>query len=306
MRRFVRRSQWRTTSTGTGTCRSGSTRWLPPGRTTCVPAPALDGRHRGGRLRRRRGLHGVVDRALPAGGRPCAAGRRPRGGDRRLRCERTQRRLVLGTLPRLGGGARAPARPGAAVALRRAMNATVAEVGRTVGGGGHRRELARRAARWCSPAHRSAGTGPRRGRRGRGLRRRRRPGPAGRRRGAARVGADGVLGATYTPHCARVHPGAAGARARAGRRAQRRGDPRADPRCWPCTPAEAGTPATGHGAGPARRAGHRGVDGGSAGPPPVGRARLLAHGRDRAAAGPLLGPCAAWPRARRSPTTGTW
>ena len=262
------------------------------------------GRHRGGRLRRRRGLHGAVDGALPVGGRPGSAGRRPRGGDRRLRCERTQRRLVLGALPRLRDGARAPARPGG-----RGRPAPRHERDRRRGGahcrgGGHRRALAAGRHRGAGTHTGPAGTSPRRGRLGRRLRRRRRPGPARRRRGEAPGGSRRSPGRDLHAALRPGAPRAAGARARAGRRAQGRGDPRADPGAG--RGRRASWNGDRNGAGPPHRAGHRGVDGGPARPPPLGRARLLAHGRDRAPAGPVSGPVPAWPRARRSRTTGTW
>jgi len=94
----------------------------------------------------------------------------------------------------------------AAVALRRAMNATVAEVGRTVAAEGieaHWRQggtvvLARTPVQLARARAAVAADAAFDGVDGMVLL------DAG--EASRRVGADGVLGATYTPHCARVHP----------------------------------------------------------------------------------------------------
>ena len=122
---------------------------------------------------------------------------------------RTQRRLVLSPLPRRRRGPGTPARTAAAAcAMRRAMNATVDEVGAVVAAEGidchwrqgrHRRlartpvQLARARAEVDEDAVLRAGEddvellG----------RSHRRPSTCGR---------TAVLGATYTPHCAAIHP----------------------------------------------------------------------------------------------------
>ena len=289
MRRFVRRSQWRTTSTGTGTCRSGTTVWSPPERTTCVARPPLDG-----------DIEADV----------CVVGAGYTGlwtahsllvADPGLRVVLLEAEIAgFGASGRNGGWCSAlfPAsvaalahRHGreAALAIRRAMNATVAEVGRAVAAEGidaHWRQggtvvLARTPVQLARARAAVASDAAFGGVDGLVLL----DGAEARRR----VGADGVLGATYTPHCARVHP----ARLVRGlaRAVERRGGVILErTRVLAVRPRASGN-GDRNGAGPARRAGHRGVDGGSARPPPLGRARLLAHGRDRAPAGPLLGPC---------------
>ena len=93
-------------------------------------------------------------------------------------------------------------------AMRRAMQETVDVVGASAASRGHRLPL--RQGRHGRPgAQRGpAGPGAGRGRRGPGTRLRRgRPALARARRDAARsIGAAGVLGATFTPHCAAVQP----------------------------------------------------------------------------------------------------
>ena len=94
----------------------------------------------------------------------------------------------------------------AAIAFQRAMNDTVDEVGPGRRGRGHRLPLrqGRHGGRWrarrCSWAGRAA--------RGRGgPRLRARPGPAVRGRGVERAAAPPACSAaTYTPHCAAIHP----------------------------------------------------------------------------------------------------
>jgi glycine/D-amino acid oxidase-like deaminating enzyme len=94
----------------------------------------------------------------------------------------------------------------AALAMRRAMNATVAEVGRTVAAEGidaHWRQggtvvLARTPVQLARARAAVAADAAVDGVDGLVLL------DAGEAR--ARVGAEGVLGATYTPHCARIHP----------------------------------------------------------------------------------------------------
>ena len=157
---------------------------------------------------RRRGLHRPVDRLLPRRGRPVAADRGARGRDRRLRRERAQRRLVLGAVP---GLAVVPGRAG-----RPRVRARPA-----------RRDARPRSTRWagCSPPRASTPTGPRAGRSPWPAPPPSWPGP-GRRSTEARswgraeddvrlldadaargvLAATEVLGATYTPDCAAIHP----------------------------------------------------------------------------------------------------
>ena len=147
-----------------------------------------------------------------------------RGGDRRVRRVRAQRRLVLGAVPGVAGRS-SPARYGrdAAVALQRAMFDTVDEVGRvaeaegidchcakggTVGAGPHARQLERAAAEVDEARPWGFGDDDY------ALARRR-------RRRAPRLGATDVLGGDVHPALRGDPPGAAGPRARPGRRAAR-------------------------------------------------------------------------------------
>ena len=124
-------------------------------------------------------------------------------------------------------------------------------------------------AHWRPGRHRRAGAHagaararPGRGGRGRRVRRRRRRRPARCRGGRAARGGDRVLGATFTPHCARVHP----ARLVRGlaRAVERRGGrihERTRRRCGACPgPRPARWTGRRHGAGRGRGPGHRGLD----------------------------------------------
>ena len=139
--------------------------------------------------------------------RPVAAGARAREGTLRLRRLGTQRRLGLGPLRRQRR--RVVRQHGLDAVPRHAPGAAraVDDIAGTRSGGRHRLPLRQgrhrpRAARECA-----AGPGPGGVRRGRASRGRRRPRLA-RRRARPRAGsaATGVLGAKYSPHCARVHP----------------------------------------------------------------------------------------------------
>ena len=135
----------------------------------------------------------------------------------------------------------------------------------------------------------------------------------------SRVGARDVLGATYLPHCARIHP----ARLARGlaRVVERRGALIAERtralRIEPGRPggddvpsARSGLLATGghrpgSRPGPTSGAGHRGLDDTAAGHAARGDPGLLADRRHRAAARTRSGPAPGWRTVRRSPTTGT-
>ena len=186
-----------------------------------TPRPALDGDLDVDVAIVGAGYTGLWTAYYLTAGRPVAAGRRPRGGDRRVRRVGPQRRLVLGPVP--------------AVADRRwpAGTAATAAVGAAPRDGGHRgrgrpgrrrrgHRLPLRQGRHRRPGPQSGPEGPRPGR--------------GRCRpavgldlewldaaaGARRVWrATGVLGATYTPALRRDPSGPAGARAGPGRRAAR-------------------------------------------------------------------------------------
>ncbi len=153
-----------------------------------------------------------MDGAVAARGRPDDACRRRRAPARRVRCERPQRRLVL------GAAAREPRRPstGGTVATRpiawqRAMIDTVDVVGQfcadsatpgprpAVPQGRHGDRRPRRAAAATARARRRRGPALR-------VRRRRRPPARCRPRRRDHLRAVDVRGATFTPHCAAVHP----------------------------------------------------------------------------------------------------
>ena len=117
----------------------------------------------------------------------------------------------------------------AALAMRRAMLDTVDEVGGVAAAERHRLRLRARAARSC--VARNAGParpGPGRGRARPALGRRRRPALLDAGEAREHVGVDGALGATYTPHCARVQPAKlVRGLAEVVERARRRASPRA-------------------------------------------------------------------------------
>ena len=182
----------------------------PPRWTNLRPSRAWrrPPRARAGRGHRRRRVHRAVDRALPAAGRPCARRRGARGGARRLRCERTQRWLGVGPL------AGRSARRWPAAAARAAARAMVAELQNTVDEVGRATES---AAIDCG--FRKGGAIAL----ARLVRRPGQPGPGPRSTDAGAVGHSapagstpprppngwppaGSQGATFTPHCARVHP----------------------------------------------------------------------------------------------------
>ncbi len=185
MRRFVRRSQWRTTSTGTGTCRSGTTAWSPPGRTTCVPGQPWTATSRRTSASSARATRGCGPRTpcwWPT--LLCGSSSSRRRSPASVRADATAAGVRRSSPPPSTALAHRHGRE-SAVALRHAMNATVAEVGRTVAAEGIDAnwrqggtvvlartpvQLARARAAVASDA---------------GLRRRRRPGPARRRRGEA-------------------------------------------------------------------------------------------------------------------------
>ena len=95
----------------------------------------------------------------------------------------------------------------AAVALLRAMQSTVDEIGAVVGGRADRRRLPQGRYRRARPHAAAAAARGSRGRRVAflGLRAEDR-GCSTRPRLASRLGATDVLGGTYTPHCAAIHP----------------------------------------------------------------------------------------------------
>ena len=143
------------------------------------------------------------------GADPGAADRRARGRDRRVR--RLGRNggwcsaLFPQSLPAL---ARRHGRD-RAIALHRAMQSTVDEVGRVAAAEGIDCHYAKGGTRRAGPQRRSSWRrAAGRGRASPRVRlRRRRPGPARTSRGGrARCGATRVLGGTYTPHCAAIHP----------------------------------------------------------------------------------------------------
>ena len=247
-------------------------------------AAAGAGRRPRGRRRDRRGrVHRAVDRVLPAGGRPGAAHRRARAGDRRLRRVRPQRRLVLGAVPghrrhpgRGGRRARPPAR-----STRRCAT-SVAEVVRVARAEGIEADiatggtvvLARSQPQLDRARDEVAESEP--------LRPRRRP------CSTPTPPAPGwppptSLGATL--HAA-LRGGPAGqARPRAGRRrraraARDRTSTRRSPRVEP----HAVHTDARHGPGAVRRAGDRGLHGPAARPSAGRRAGVLADHRHRAAA----------------------
>ena len=153
-----------------------------------------------------------MDRLLPRRGRPDAADRGARGRGRRLRRVRPQRRLVLRALPGVARTVAGPAVGAATGALRPARARCGPPSTRSAGSPRPRASTptSPRAApsRWPArrPSWRRARAevadarrlGPRRGR------------PAAARRGrgdGASCAATRVLGATYTPDCAAIHPG---------------------------------------------------------------------------------------------------
>ena len=212
----------------TGASRSGTTPWSPPATTTWRPGPSWKGTSTSTSASSVQGSPGSGPRTTLLRG-PVRAGRRARGRDRRVRRQRTQRRLVLGALPGLCGSARRRHGREAALAMRRAMNATVAEVGRVVAAEGidaHWRQggtvvLARTPVQLERARAAVAADAA--------LRRRRRRCPA--RRGGGGAARGGHPRARRDVHPA-LRPGAPRtARPRAGpsRRAARRQDPRAHP-----------------------------------------------------------------------------
>ena len=187
--------------------------------------------------------------------------------------------------------ARRHGRP-AALAMRRAMNATVGEVGRAAAEEGldvHWRAggtvvLARTPVQLARASAAVAEDGAFDGVDGLELL------DAGAAR--ERVGAEGVLGATFTPHCARLHP----ARLARGlaRVVERRGAVVHErTRALAVAPAARAPPRRAHRArhGHRRRGGpgHRGLDGDPPGLSPRGGSRVLPDGRDGAPARRLLG-----------------
>ena len=172
--------------------------------------PALGGRHRPRRGRGRGWPDRPVDRLLPGRGRPRPAHRR--SSSARWSASGRRGATAAGARPSSPPRTSSP-RPswrgaGAGAAMRRAMQATVAEVERVVGtehidcdfarGGtvvlartGVQLQRARRT-RWPAP--------------GRGVAARRTCGCCRPAEASAMVGATGVLGGTYTPHCAALDP----------------------------------------------------------------------------------------------------
>ena len=140
---------------------------------------------------------------------PGAADRGARAGDRRVRRVRPQRWLVLGAVPGVAwpSWTRMAGRD-AAVAMYRAMQETVDEVGRVAAAEGIDCDWAKGGTVHAGPVPGPAGAGPRGG--GRGPVVRLRPGrPAAAQRGRGRRAGSrrpGCCGATYTPHCAAIHP----------------------------------------------------------------------------------------------------
>ena len=117
------------------------------------------------------------------------------------------------------------------------------------------------------------------------------------------AGAAGVLGGTYTPHCAAIHP----ARLARGlaEAVRRRGVS-----LFERTPGDSDRArAAGHGhrdgPGPVRDPRHRGLHRAAARPAPGDRPGVLADDRDGPAARGRLGARSAWPGGRRSATSGT-
>ena len=131
-------------------------------------------------------------------------------GGRRLRRLRAQRRLVLGAVPRLVGQDRAR-RPGrdAAVAMQRAMFATVDEVGTVVAEPRASTCTGPRAARHAGPYARAAraGAGGDRGRPARGASARTTTAGCRPAEAETSVGRRRTCSArTFTPHTAAIHP----------------------------------------------------------------------------------------------------
>ena len=151
--------------TATATCRSGT----PPPATTGPPAPPLPGdtdvRRRG---RRAPGSPGCGPPTTCSGDDPRLRVRRARGGDRRVRRLRPQRRLVLRAVPevRRPAGRRCPGADRAgALALHAAMRATVDEVGRVAAAEGIDAHFAKGGTVARRPHAGPARAGPRGGRR---------------------------------------------------------------------------------------------------------------------------------------------
>ena len=167
----------------------------------------------GRRPRRRRGhrrcrVHRALDRLLPGEGRARDPHRDRRGERGRVRRQRAQRRLVLGTVPRIPGQDRA--RQLACRRPSRCSTRCTTPSTRSAGSPAPRgwTSTGPRAAPSAWPGRRCSSTGRAR------TSRTGAPGASAPRttacstptRRAQRAGATAVLGATYTPHCAAIHP----------------------------------------------------------------------------------------------------
>ena len=189
---------------------------LTPGR------PAGRG-HRGGRRDRRAGLHRAVDGVLPVAAptRSCgswsASARSPDSAPPGATAAGARRCSPRRSASWRGWPAGTPA-----IAMYRAMQQTVDEVGKVAAAEGIDCHWAKGGTVQLA-RRRPAGAGQGGGRRGQALRLRRgRPAAADRRGGGELGGAPACSAATYTPHCAAIHParlarGLAGAVARARR-----------------------------------------------------------------------------------------
>ena len=293
---------------GSGRARatSGSPCGGRPSPAAAAAAAGADRGPAGRRLHRRRRLHRAVDGDVAGPGRSLVAGRRARARGRRLRRIGPQRRLVLGALRHRGRRARPPARSRghARHAPRHAGNGRCRGAERDDEGidchfekGGTVDLVRSEAQRERAPAgveeEHSSGSA--------------RTTCAGSPGGDAGArGRGGRLGATYTPHCAAMQPALWPGLADA---VERRGV-----RLFEHTEVTDIRPA---GAGPSRctPGRHRpsrcggacdgGVDAHPARGPPRDRARVLAHGGDRASRRRLLGGAGLETIGPRSPTTGT-
>ena len=179
-----------------------------------TPRPPLDARHRRRRRDRRRRVHRPLDRVLPGRRRSRRCGsrcsrRRSPGSARPAataagarRCSRSRSRAL----------ARRHGR-GPAIAMHRAMQDTVDEVGRVAAAEGIDCDFAKGGTVVLARSALQLRSRPGRGRRVRRVRPRARPCWPRTRRGPG-CGATSVLGGTYTPDCARDPPGQAGPRPR--------------------------------------------------------------------------------------------
>ena len=228
-----------------------------------------------------------------------------RARHRRVRRVGPQRRLVLGAVPRVAGQAGADGGPGrgdractgpcrrrwtrwAGWPRPRASTATGPRAGPC--------SSPARPASWSGPPRRS----PRPGRSGSA---RRTCGCCRPAEASALAGASDVLGGTFTPHCAAIHP----ARLVRGlaEAVRRRGVSRVRAHAGAADRARAARDGGRDRAGPLRDPRDRGLHRAAARPAPGGGAGVLADDRDGPAARVASGTRSAWPAGRRSATCGT-